>query len=155
MQAVQPSADEIGKQFAAQYYQTLQTSRPAIRNFYHEQARMIYEGDEVVGRENIAQKLQNIKCNTLQFALSSVDAQPCGNAILILVCGQLQIQMVTRHISCRRFQLLQFRSAKNETAGKIHRWHISWEKFHAAARIPRRCCGVDVIDNKAKQKRRG
>ncbi|KAG5443400.1 Nuclear transport factor 2 [Clonorchis sinensis] len=90
MQAVQPSADEIGKQFAAQYYQTLQTSRPAIRNFYHEQARMIYEGDEVVGRENIAQKLQNIKCNTLQFALSSVDAQPCGNAILILVCGQLQ-----------------------------------------------------------------
>ncbi|OON21009.1 nuclear transport factor 2 domain protein [Opisthorchis viverrini] len=99
MQAVQPSADEIGKQFAAQYYQTLQTSRPAIRNFYHfpvincpqEQARMIYEGDEVVGRENIAQKLQNIKCNTLQFALSSVDAQPCGNAILILVCGQLQV----------------------------------------------------------------
>ncbi|TGZ75139.1 hypothetical protein CRM22_000542 [Opisthorchis felineus] len=92
MQAIQPSADEIGKQFAAQYYQTLQTSRPAIRNFYHEQARMIYEGDEVVGRENIAQKLQNIKCNTLQFALSSVDAQPCGNAILILVCGQLQFQ---------------------------------------------------------------
>ncbi|TGZ75137.1 hypothetical protein CRM22_000542 [Opisthorchis felineus] len=95
MQAIQPSADEIGKQFAAQYYQTLQTSRPAIRNFYHEQARMIYEGDEVVGRENIAQKLQNIKCNTLQFALSSVDAQPCGNAILILVCGQLQIGMRT------------------------------------------------------------
>ncbi|KAA3677973.1 uncharacterized protein DEA37_0010713 [Paragonimus westermani] len=86
----QVNYDEIGKQFATQYYQALQTCRASIGAFYHEQARMTYEGAEVIGRENISQKLQGIKCNTLQVALTSVDTHPSDNALLILVCGQLK-----------------------------------------------------------------
>ncbi|KAF5394790.1 Nuclear transport factor 2 [Paragonimus heterotremus] len=82
----QVNYDEIGKQFAAQYYQALQTCRASIGAFYH--ARMTYEGVEVIGRENISQKLQ---CNTLQVALTSVDTHPSDNALLILVCGQLKV----------------------------------------------------------------
>ncbi|CAL8093796.1 unnamed protein product [Calicophoron daubneyi] len=86
----QPNCEQIGRQFAEQYYQTLQAARQNIGSFYHEQARMSYEGTEFVGRDNIAIKLQSIKCTTLQVAITSVDTQAAESALLIFVCGQLK-----------------------------------------------------------------
>ncbi|CAH8429314.1 unnamed protein product [Dicrocoelium dendriticum] len=82
--------NEIGERFAQEFYSVLQTSRASTAEFYHENARMTYEGAEVIGKPNIAQKFQSIQCNTLKVAITNVDTQPVDSALLIHVNGQLQ-----------------------------------------------------------------
>ncbi|THD21853.1 Nuclear transport factor 2 [Fasciola hepatica] len=101
----QPSLDEIGKQFAMQYYDKLKTARQTIGSFFHEQARMIYEGVEAVGRDAIAMKLMELKCNTLNVFLTSVDTLSVENSLVILVCGQLQCDEDRPLSFCETFTL--------------------------------------------------
>ncbi|CAH8646232.1 unnamed protein product [Heterobilharzia americana] len=51
---------------------------------------MTYEGQEIVGKEKIAEKFRSLPANTIQVVTTSVDVHPSENAVVILVCGQLK-----------------------------------------------------------------
>nr|CAX75953.1 Nuclear transport factor 2 [Schistosoma japonicum] len=99
---------ELGASFVTQYYHFMQVDRNSVDTFYHPQARMTYEGQEIVGKDKIAEKFRSLPANTIQIVTTSVDVHPCENSILILVRGQLKCDEDPILPFCEMFFLRKF-----------------------------------------------
>ncbi|CAH8869017.1 unnamed protein product [Trichobilharzia szidati] len=99
---------DIGASFVSHYYNVLQVDRAQLNLFYHDQARMTYEGQEIIGKEKIGEKFRSLPANTIRIATTSVDVHPSENAVLILVCGQLKCDEDPVLPFCEMFFLRKF-----------------------------------------------
>ncbi|XP_018646483.1 nuclear transport factor, putative [Schistosoma mansoni] len=81
---------QIGESFVMEYYDTMQRDRSSLKLFYHNQARMTYEGDVLEGQDKIGEKFLSLPANKIQVGITNVDVHPNENSVLIFVCGQVQ-----------------------------------------------------------------
>ncbi|CAH8637559.1 unnamed protein product [Schistosoma guineensis] len=94
---------QIGESFVMEYYDTMQRDRSSLKLFYHNQARMTYEGDVLVGQDKIGEKFLSLPANKIQVGITNVDVHPNENSVLIFVCGQVQVRS---HTSLTPFNLI-------------------------------------------------
>jgi hypothetical protein len=84
---------DIASQFVTSYYQMFDTDRSQLGQFYGQEAKMSFEGDEKEGVVNIVAKLTSLKFQVVQHAGTAIDAQIIdGVGLLICVLGQLKVK---------------------------------------------------------------
>jgi len=92
--ALNPNYEQIGKTFVQQYYQLMDdsTQRPNVANFYTEQkSLMSFEGQQMMGRTKIMEKIQSLTFQKIQHIITAIDAQPTfDGGVLVAVLGQLK-----------------------------------------------------------------
>ncbi|CAH8585906.1 unnamed protein product [Schistosoma turkestanicum] len=99
---------KIGESFVSEFYNVLRTDRSQLQHFYHDQARMTYEGQEILGKQKIGEKFQSLPARQIAVALTSCDVHPGENSILIHVLGQLKCDEDPALSFCELFFLRKF-----------------------------------------------
>eukprot|EP00921_Rhytidocystis_pertsovi_P000329 GHVQ01000649.1.p1 GENE.GHVQ01000649.1~~GHVQ01000649.1.p1 ORF type:complete len:129 (-),score=17.97 GHVQ01000649.1:755-1141(-) len=86
-----PQFDELGKQFAQQYFSNFSSNRPAIVGMFGQHSMLTWEGQQFQGLQGIQEKLLALPRATYQ--VSSFDCQPVyDNGILVTVSGDVTIE---------------------------------------------------------------
>jgi hypothetical protein len=87
------SVDQIAQQFVQHYYQTFSTNRQGLVSLYQQDSILTFEGEQHVGAQAIALKLQQLPFQTVQHTPMTMDVQPSINqsCILIFVNGTLKV----------------------------------------------------------------
>ncbi|XP_053208380.1 probable nuclear transport factor 2 [Panonychus citri] len=89
-----PNYAEIGKNFVQQYYTLFDDPnlRAGILPLYSEtNSLMTFEGEQLLGRVKIMEKLQGLTFKTIKHVVTTVDCQPTfDGGVLIVVLGQLK-----------------------------------------------------------------
>ncbi|KAF9915283.1 Nuclear transport factor 2 [Linnemannia zychae] len=79
----------VAEQFITFYYQTFDADRNGLLPLYRPTSMLSFEGAQTLGAANIVEKLVSLPLGALRHQISTQDAQPADNGILILVSGQL------------------------------------------------------------------
>jgi Nuclear transport factor 2 (NTF2) domain len=90
-----PNYEQIGKTFVQQYYAMFDADaavRTGLANFYSDgNSLLTYEGQQIMGRQNIMEKLQRMGFQKIQHILTATDTQPTlDGGVLVVVLGQLK-----------------------------------------------------------------
>ncbi|KAJ4835922.1 Nuclear transport factor 2B [Turnera subulata] len=85
--------DALAKAFVQHYYTTFDTSREQLAALYQEGSMLTFEGQQVLGSQNIVHKLTTLPFQQCQHSITTVDCQPSGPAggWLVFVSGNLQL----------------------------------------------------------------
>ncbi|KAK3842115.1 MAG: hypothetical protein J3R72DRAFT_443686 [Linnemannia gamsii] len=79
----------VADQFVSFYYQTFDSNRSQLGSLYRPTSMLSFEGAQTLGDQAIVEKLAALPLDGLRHEVSTKDAQPAANGILILVSGQL------------------------------------------------------------------
>ena len=81
---------QVGKDFLTQYYNTYDTDRTKLYNYYSDIATMTFQKDELRGKSAIQGKYASLPLNKPTHKVLSASYQPLGkNKIVILVTGTI------------------------------------------------------------------
>ncbi|KAG0326036.1 Nuclear transport factor 2 [Dissophora globulifera] len=84
-------ATAIAQQFTEYYYSTFDTNRSGLQPLYRETSVLTWEGAAIQGGKAIVDKLVSLPFTSVQHRVSTQDAQPVGDMLVIAVTGQLLI----------------------------------------------------------------
>ncbi|KAF9936912.1 hypothetical protein KVV02_003966 [Mortierella alpina] len=79
----------VAQQFSSYYYQTFDANRNSLGPLYRPTSMLTFEGAQTVGDAAIVEKLSSLPLDGLRHNISTQDAQPVNDGILINVTGQL------------------------------------------------------------------
>ncbi|KAL9714720.1 Nuclear transport factor 2 [Leucoagaricus gongylophorus] len=101
-------ATTIAKQFSGYYYGIFDTDRSQLSTLYRETSMMTWEGAEFLGTAKIVNKLTTLPFEKVQHRVTTVDAQPSGNGLLVFFTGILAVDGDDRPLQfSQTFQLQQ------------------------------------------------
>ncbi|KAL0331848.1 UNVERIFIED_CONTAM: Nuclear transport factor 2A [Sesamum calycinum] len=85
--------DAVAKAFVEHYYSTFDANRAGLANLYQDGSMLTFEGQKIMGSQNIVAKLTSLPFQQCQHAITTVDCQPSGPAggMLVFVSGNLQL----------------------------------------------------------------
>ncbi|XP_051141188.1 nuclear transport factor 2A-like isoform X2 [Andrographis paniculata] len=85
--------DAVAKAFVDHYYSTFDANRAGLASLYQEGSMLTFEGEKILGSQNIVTKLTNLPFQQCQHRITTVDCQPSGPAggMLVFVSGNLQL----------------------------------------------------------------
>lgn len=92
--AMESNFKQIGEEFAKVYYQTYDSNRQGLAQFYEAQSCFTFEGESVQGQQQIVQKLTTLPFQQVQHAPSSCHGQPVPGSpdkVLLLVTGSMLV----------------------------------------------------------------
>lgn len=79
--------------FVGHYYQTFDSNRDALLSLYQDQSKMTWEGQQILGAQNIVNKFKSLPFQKVQHQIGSCDSQPSSSGgILIMVNGKLLVR---------------------------------------------------------------
>ena len=78
------NAENIGVQFLKAFF----NKGADISSFYGDDSILSFESETIIGKNDISEKLKNLKVNTIP---TNYSVQPSINGILIYFCGNFQI----------------------------------------------------------------
>lgn len=83
--------DAVAKAFVEHYYRTFDSNRTGLSNLYQEASMLTFEGEKVLGVQNIAGKLTGLPFQQCIHNVSTIDCQPSGpsGGMLVFVSGTL------------------------------------------------------------------
>ncbi|XP_025114572.1 nuclear transport factor 2-like [Pomacea canaliculata] len=91
-----PNFDQIGQNFVKFYYEKFdkKAERHLVAQFYVPQSLLTFEGQQVMGAEDIYRKLtEGFPMDDIARSLTKVDCQPTlDGGVLVFVLGQLKGQ---------------------------------------------------------------
>ncbi|PIN20778.1 Nuclear transport factor 2 [Handroanthus impetiginosus] len=85
--------DAVAKAFVEHYYSTFDANRAGLVSLYQEGSMLTFEGQKIMGSQNIVAKLTGLPFQQCQHHITTVDCQPSGPAggMLVFVSGNLQL----------------------------------------------------------------
>ncbi|EPS58345.1 hypothetical protein M569_16470, partial [Genlisea aurea] len=85
--------DAVAKAFVDHYYSTFDANRAGLAVLYQDSSMLTFEGQQILGAQNISAKLNALPFQQCQHHISTVDCQPSGPAggVLVFVSGNLQL----------------------------------------------------------------
>ncbi|KAL8137800.1 hypothetical protein V2J09_003801 [Rumex salicifolius] len=84
--------DQVSKAFVEHYYTTFDTNRGGLANLYQDSSMLTFEGEKIMGIQNIVGKLTSLPFQQCKHNITTVDCQPSGSGgMLVFVSGQLQL----------------------------------------------------------------
>ncbi|KAL0698772.1 hypothetical protein Bca4012_054894 [Brassica carinata] len=89
----QMDPDAVAKAFVEHYYSTFDNNRVGLAGLYQEASMLTFEGQKILGVQNIVSKLTSLPFQQCKHNISTVDCQPSGPAsgMLVFVSGNLQL----------------------------------------------------------------
>lgn len=83
-------AEQIGTAFSQHYYQTFSSNRAGLSSLYQQPSHFKFESKVAQGQQAIQQALNDLP--KMQLAPKSLDAQPSGGGILVLISGDCTME---------------------------------------------------------------
>mmetsp|Transcript_18497 Transcript_18497/g.25720 ORF Transcript_18497/g.25720 Transcript_18497/m.25720 type:complete len:257 (-) Transcript_18497:34-804(-) len=88
--------EKIAKWFVNFYYQTFDTNRENLVTLYTENSMLTFEGQQIMGAQNIQNKLKSLPFRQVQHKIVTMDVQPSPSAngqqgIIVFICGDLTV----------------------------------------------------------------
>ncbi|KAF3387666.1 Nuclear transport factor 2 [Penicillium rolfsii] len=81
----------MAEQFVEFYYQTFDTNRAGLAGLYRDESMLTFENSPVQGTAGITEKLTSLPFQKVRHQLATLDAQPSGQNIIVLVTGALLV----------------------------------------------------------------
>lgn len=83
----------LSKAFVEHYYTTFDTNRPNLAALYQDGSMLTFEGQQIMGSQNIVTKLTSLPFQQCHHSITTVDCQPSGanGGMLVFVSGNLQL----------------------------------------------------------------
>ncbi|KAF7715668.1 Nuclear transport factor 2 [Penicillium ucsense] len=81
----------IAQQFVEFYYNTFDSNRSGLASLYRPESMLTFETSSVMGTEQIVEKLNGLPFQKVRHQLATLDAQPSGENIIVLVTGALLV----------------------------------------------------------------
>lgn len=83
---------DVGKAFTDFYYQTFDSpDRSGLQNLYQDNSLLTFENEPHMGVQAIMTKLTTLNFQTVQHLVATLDCQPHGAGILVMVVGDLAV----------------------------------------------------------------
>ncbi|KZT11585.1 nuclear transport factor 2 [Laetiporus sulphureus 93-53] len=85
----------IAKQFTDFYYSTFDTNRGNLQSLYREHSMLTWEGQQLLGAANIAEKLTSLPFDKVLHKITTLDAQPSSLSVasmIVSVTGLLVVE---------------------------------------------------------------
>merc|ERR1712061_547929 len=84
----------VAEQFCTFYYQTFSSNRSGLTPIYTDQSCMTFEGDQLLGKSAIVEKLSRLSFQKVQHKITKIDSQPVigidnDRSVLVSVVGKL------------------------------------------------------------------
>ncbi|KAG0025403.1 Nuclear transport factor 2 [Podila clonocystis] len=83
------SYEAVADQFVNFYYQTFDSNRHGLAPLYRDSSMLSFEGSQTAGASAIVAKIAGLPFSNVAHNISTKDAQPVGEDIIVLVTGQL------------------------------------------------------------------
>ncbi|EPS29771.1 Nuclear transport factor 2 [Penicillium oxalicum] len=83
--------NQIAQQFVEFYYNTFDSNRSGLASLYRAESMLTFETASVMGAEQITEKLTSLPFQQVRHQLATLDAQPSGDSIIVLVTGALLV----------------------------------------------------------------
>ncbi|KAJ5390673.1 Nuclear transport factor 2 [Penicillium cataractarum] len=81
----------IAQQFVDFYYNTFDSNRGGLTGLYRDESMLTFETSSVQGAVAITEKLTGLPFQQVRHQLATLDAQPSGENIIVLVTGALLV----------------------------------------------------------------
>jgi hypothetical protein len=83
----------IAQNFATFYYQMYSANRASLAQLYRANSMMTFEGTQIMGVQNIMERLNGLPQMAMPPTIDTLDTQPTGTTGSILVCvtGRMQL----------------------------------------------------------------
>lgn len=90
----------VGRAFVDHYYHLFDKDRAALSSLYQQTSMLTFEGQKIVGVEEISSKLNQLPFDQCQHEVSTIDSQPssCTGGIMVFVSGSLQLPGEEHHL---------------------------------------------------------
>ncbi|XP_065878946.1 nuclear transport factor 2B [Euphorbia lathyris] len=85
--------ETVGRAFVDHYYHLFDTDRNSLASLYQPTSMLTFEGQKILGGENITGKLNGLPFEQCKHVVSTIDSQPSSFAggIVVFVSGSLQL----------------------------------------------------------------
>ncbi|XP_038997106.1 nuclear transport factor 2B-like [Hibiscus syriacus] len=92
--------DLVGKAFTDHYYHLFDNDRQALSSLYRPSSMLTFEGQKILGVEDITAKLTSFPFDQCQHVISTIDLQPStfAGGIVVFVSGSLQLPREEHHL---------------------------------------------------------
>ncbi|KAH9842987.1 nuclear transport factor 2 [Rhodofomes roseus] len=84
----------VAKQFTDFYYTTFDTNRADLQGLYRPNSMLTWEGNQILGASDIAEKLTSLPFDKVQHKVTTLDAQPSDPTLsnmIVSVTGLLLV----------------------------------------------------------------
>ena len=97
----------VGKAFVDHYYHLFDNDRAALSSLYQSNSMMSFEGQKILGVDEILSKLSQLPFHQCRHVISTIDSQPSsaggggsgsGGGIVVLVSGTLHLPGEEHHL---------------------------------------------------------
>lgn len=97
---VQEQVEVVGRAFVDHYYNLFDNDRSSLASLYQPTSMLTFEGQKIVGVEDITCKLNNLPFGNCKHIISTIDSQPSayGGGIVVFVSGSLQLPGEEHHL---------------------------------------------------------
>ena len=84
--------NEIGQAFVEHYYSTFDEDRSELGPLYTNESMLSFEGDGIMGANDIVQYLVELKFETVKHVVNTMDVQPSASGgLIVFVSGNLYV----------------------------------------------------------------
>ncbi|XP_062089030.1 nuclear transport factor 2B [Humulus lupulus] len=90
----QEQVEMVGKLFVDRYYHLFDNDRASVSSFYQPSSMLNFEGQKILGVDNISCKLSQLPFDKCRHDISTIDSQPSSTSagsIVVFVSGSLQL----------------------------------------------------------------
>ncbi|KAJ4703187.1 Nuclear transport factor 2 [Melia azedarach] len=97
---MEEQVESVGKSFVNYYYHLFDNDRASLSSLYQPTSMLTFEGQKIIGVDNISAKLNQLPFDQCRHMISTVDSQTCSTTggIVIFVSGSLQLAGEEHHL---------------------------------------------------------
>ena len=97
---MEEQVEMVGRAFVDHYYHLFDNDRASLSSLYQPTSMMTFEGQKILGVDEISAKLNQLPFDKCQHAISTIDSQQSSSAggIIVFVSGSLHLQGEEHHL---------------------------------------------------------
>ena len=90
---MEEQVEMVGRAFVDHYYHLFDNDRAALSSLYQPTSMLTFEGQKIVGVDDISSKLHQLPFDQSKHLISTIDSQPSSSSggIMVFVSGSLQL----------------------------------------------------------------
>lgn len=90
---MEEQVEMVGRAFVDHYYHLFDHERNALVSLYQPSSLLTFEGQKIIGVDDISAKLNQLPFDQCRHVISTVDSQPSAFAggVVVFVSGSLQL----------------------------------------------------------------
>ena len=90
---MEEQVEMVGRAFVDHYYNLFDNDRTSLCSLYQPTSMLTFEGQKIVGVDDISSKLSQLPFDQSKHVISTIDSQPVSSSggIMVFVSGSLQL----------------------------------------------------------------